>query len=227
MCGRFNVIDSPVVQALMHSLNVDYGLLRFAADIAPGATISIVHDSANGHVLSDAIWWLLLDNQTLKPNYQYASFNSRWDKLNVKNSLAYHPFRASRCIIPASAFVEGLGDNRTYHKIELVDSAIAFGGLYRHYLNRDTGESAYAASIITLGPVAQWSQVHPKSHPLILPADDPDVLNAWLDRNNTDVGQFEPLLESRIRHAEKITPISRPSKWDETGPSWVIPANTD
>lgn len=224
MCGRFNVIDSPEVQALMRVLNIRFRHPRFAFDVAPGATISIVHDSAVGHVLSDAIWWLLLDAKTLKPNYQYASFNSRWDKFHVKNSLAYHPYRTSRCIIPASAFIEGLGDNKTYHKIELVDSAIAFGGLYRHYVNQETGESVYATSIITLGPVAKWSQVHPKSHPLILPADKPDVLNAWLDRNNTDVSQFEPLLESRICYAERITPIGKPSKWDEQGPSWVIPA---
>jgi putative SOS response-associated peptidase YedK len=224
MCGRFNVIDSPQVQALMRVLNINTGQLRFTPDAAPGSTISIVHDSQEGHVLSNAIWWLMLDNTTLKPNYQYASFNSRWDKLNVKKSLAYHPYRTSRCIIPASAFIEGLGDAATYHKIELVDSAIAFGGLYRHYVNRETGESAYAASIITLGAVAQWHQVHPKSHPLILPADDPEILNAWLDRNNSEVSQFESLLESRIRTPERVTPIDRPSKWNETGPSWIIPA---
>lgn len=226
MCGRFNVVDSPEVQALMHVLNIHFRHPRFTPNAAPGSMISIIHDSADGHVMSDAVWWLLLDTKTLKPNYQYATFNSRWDKLNVKKSLAYQPYRTSRCIIPASAFIEGLGDNKTYHKIELMDSAIAFGGLYRHYINSETGESVYAASIITLGAVAGWEQVHPKSHPLILPANDPTVLNAWLDRNNTDVSQFDPLLESRIRSPERVTPIGRPSKWNETGPSWIIPSGS-
>jgi putative SOS response-associated peptidase YedK len=227
MCGRFNVIDSPEVQALLKALNIVGGQLRYTPDAAPGSLISIVIDGAEGHLLTDAIWWLLLDTQTLKPNYAYATFNSRWDKLNQKGSLAYHPYRSGRCIIPASAFAEGLGDNKTYYQIELEQSAIAFGGLYRHYVNRDTGESAYAASIITLGPVAQWQQVHPKSHPLILPANKPEVLNAWLDRNNSHVDEFEPLLQSRIRHPERVTPIGRPSKWDVKGPSWIIPADPD
>jgi len=222
MCGRFNVIDSPEVQNLMQVLNIQTGQLRFTPDAAPGSIISIVHDSPTGHVLTDAVWWLLLDNESLKPNYQYATFNSRWDKLNVKGSLAYHPYRESRCIIPASAFVEGLGDNKTYHKIELDGSAIAFGGLYRHYINRQTNESTYAASIITLGPVPQWQHVHPKSHPLILPADNTELINAWLDRNNKDVSQFDPWLQSQIRIPERVTPIGRPSKWNPTGPSWLI-----
>jgi putative SOS response-associated peptidase YedK len=222
MCGRFNVIDSPQVQTLMATLNIQAGQLRFTPDAAPGSLISIVLDSPSGHVLSDALWWLLLDADTLKPNYQYATFNSRWDKLSQKGSLAFHPYRESRCIIPASAFIEGLGDNKTYHKIELLDSAIAFGGLYRHYINRHTGESAYAASIITLGPVPEWQHIHPKSQPLMLPIDNKALIEAWLDKDNKDVTQFEPLLASRIRAPQRVTPIGRPSKWDVQGEPWVI-----
>ena len=225
MCGRFNVIDSPEVRMLLKVLDVPHGELRFTPDAAPGATISIVHDSPTGHVISDAIWWLLLDRDTLKPNYEYATFNSRWDKLNAKGSLAFQPYRTSRCIIPASAFVEGLGDHKTYHKVELVNSAIAFGGLYRHYINRHSGESVYAASIITLASVPKWQDVHPKSHPLILPLDEPALIDAWLDKNVTDVEQFEPLLEPRIRFDEQVTPIGRPSKWNEIGPGRIITAD--
>jgi putative SOS response-associated peptidase YedK len=226
MCGRFNVIDSPEVHALLKELNIQSGQLRYIPDAAPGSVISIVIDGPDGHILTDALWWLLLDADTLKPNYHYATFNSRWDKLNSKGSLAFQPYRSSRCIIAASAFVEGLGDGKTYHKIELEGSAIAFGGLYKHYIHRQTGESVYAASIITLGPVPQWQNVHPKSHPLILPADDPVVLNAWLNKDNNDVSPFDPLLESRIRKPQRITPIGRPSKWNAIGESWIIPADT-
>ena len=96
MCGRFNVIDSLEVQALLKVLDIKLGALRFTPDAAPGSTISIVIDGPDGHLLTDAICWLLLDADTLKPNYQYATFNSRWDKLNTKISLAYHPYRNGR-----------------------------------------------------------------------------------------------------------------------------------
>ncbi|WP_339857768.1 SOS response-associated peptidase family protein [Pseudohongiella acticola] len=229
MCGRFNVIDSPEVQVLLRHLGIVGGQLRFTPDAAPGALISIVHGSDEGVVLTDAIWWLLLDPQTLKPNYKYASFNTRWDKLHSKQSLGYAPYRQRRCIIPASAFVEGLGDKKTYHKIELQDEAIAFGGLYTHYVNKHTGESAYAASIITLGALPQWQTIHPKSMPLMLPVEDKKIMDAWLDPHDHDVTQFEALLQPEVRSTQVVTPIGKPSKWDAIGPSWAIPpsANAD
>lgn len=225
MCGRFNVIDSPQVRLLVDILGIELGALRFSADIAPGAQISIVKQTANGRALIDALWWLMLDPATLKPNYQYASFNSRSDKLNSKQALAYKPYRESRCIIPASAFVEGLGDRKTYHKIELVDQAIAFGGLSKHYVNERTGESAYSASIITLGPLPQWQTIHPNSMPLMLPMHDTALIDAWLNPDLHDVSQFQSLLTPRVTEAQRITRIGKPSKWDSKGDPQILTAS--
>lgn len=225
MCGRFNVIDSPQVRLLVDILGIELGALRFNADVAPGSIISIVKQTASGRALVDALWWLMLDPATLKPNYQYASFNSRSDKLDSKQALAYKPYRESRCIIPASAFIEGLGDRKTYHKIELLDQAIAFGGLCKHYVNERTGESAYSASIITLGPLAQWQAIHPKTMPLMLPADDKALIDAWLDPNLRDVSQFQSLLIPRITEPQRITRIGKPSKWDLLGDPQILTAN--
>ncbi len=82
------------------------------------------------------------------------------------------PFRTSRCIIPASGFVEGLGDKKTYFHIRPAESAIAFGGVYREWLNKVTGELVYSASIITLPPHQKLQAIHPKSLPLMLPWQD-------------------------------------------------------
>ncbi|MDP3517658.1 MAG: SOS response-associated peptidase family protein [Pseudohongiella sp.] len=222
MCGRFNVFDSPEVQLLLKLLAVEGAQLRYSGDMAPGATISIIRQSEQGRQVCDAIWWLMLDRQTLKPNYDYASFNSRWDKLNTKGSLAYQPYRQGRCVIPASAFIEGLGDRRTYHQIELQNEAIAFGGLYKHYLDPHTGESIYTASIITLGPLPQWQHIHPKSMPLMLPAQDTALINNWLDPKQQDVSQFESLLKPHIRSPQRVTPIGKPSQWNPIGESFML-----
>ena len=216
MCGRYNVIDSPQIQRLCEILGIELHQLRLSPDISPASVISIVRQTLQGRLVSDAVWWLMLDPDTGKPT-KYTSFNSRADKLHVPRSLAYRPYRQSRCIIPASAFVEGLGDGKTYHKIELEDQAIAFGGLYREYINPATGERHIGASIITLGPLAPWSDVHPDSMPLMLPSDNPEVLSAWLDPQVTDVNQFEPLLSPQVGSTQLITPIDRPSKWRPIG----------
>lgn len=223
MCGRFNLIDSPEIQWLCESLGISLFDRHAQGDIAPGGTIAIIHEVGGERRVSDATWWLFLDSDTLKPNYKYASFNSRSDKLDIKRSLAYHPYRESRCLIPASAFVEGLGDKKTYHMIELENSAIAFGGVYKEYLNRDTGESVYSASIITLPPlVPQWDEIHPKSLPLMLDFEDAELVAKWLDPDFKSVEEFAPLLEPKVRKPMKVTRIGKPSKWDPIADSFMI-----
>lgn len=225
MCGRFNLIDSPEIQWLCESLGISLHGRHSSRDIAPGSKIAIVHDSGGERQVSEAIWWLFLDPQTLKPNYKYASFNSRSDKLNNKRGISYKPFREGRCVIPASAFVEGLGDKKTYHMIELEDSAIAFGGLYKEHLSRDTGEIVYSASIITLPPLSpQWDNIHPKSMPLMLDFEDKDLMDKWLDPEFHDVEAFETLLEPKVIKPMKVTRIGKPSKWDPIDDAFMIVA---
>lgn len=223
MCGRFNLIDSPEIQWLCETLGISLFPHQGSRDIAPGGTIAIVHNAGGQRKVSDAIWWLFLDHATLKPNYKYASFNSRYDKLSQKRSISYQPYRESRCIIPASAFVEGLGDKKTYHKIELENSAIAFGGLYKEHLNRQTGELVYSASIITLPPlVPQWNAIHPKSMPLMLDFEDEALVEKWLDPEFSDVEEFEALLEPSVQKNMVVTKIGKPSKWDPIEDSFMI-----
>lgn len=223
MCGRFNLIDSPEVQWLCTTLGIELHAEHASGDIAPGGQVAIVHQRGGERVVSTATWWLFLDGESLKPNYKYASFNSRSDKLDNKRAIAYKPYRESRCLIPASAFVEGLGDKKTYHKIELEDSAIAFGGLYREYLNKESGEVVYAASIITLPPLTpQWDAIHPKSMPLMIDFEDEDLVARWLDPTNSEVEQFAPLLEPKVIKPMKVTRIDKPSRWNPIEDSFMI-----
>lgn len=219
-----NVIDSPEIRYLMEILGVELYPLHDKPDIAPGSVIQIVHQRGSSRIVSDAIWWLLLDPATLKPNYKYASFNSRSDKLNNSRAIAYKPYRQSRCIIPASAFVEGLGDKKTYHKISIENSAIAFGGLYKEYINQDTGESVYSASVITLPPLMpEWENIHPKSMPLMLPFEDEQIIDKWLDPDFRAVEEFTSLLEPAVNQAQRVCQIAKASKWnDEIGEPYII-----
>lgn len=223
MCGRFNVIDSLQVRALLSSLGVEISPgFRFAPDIAPASWISIVRQTDDQRLVSDAIWWLILDPATHKPS-RYTSFNSRADKLNEPKSFGYQLFRKSRCIIPASAFIEGLGDGKTYHRVVMPDSAIAFGGLYREWLNKETGETVLSASIITLPPppVKEWMAIHPKSMPLMLPQQG-DTLDRWLDPAVTDTKMFDSLLRPELKDTLVVTPIGKVSRWNPVGPDRLI-----
>lgn len=221
MCGRFNLTESPEVDRLCHDFDLNSDDLRYAGDIAPGATISIICQINSETTISDAIWSLLLDSETYKPHRKYATFNTRSDKLHQPQSIGYRPFRASRCIIPASAFIEGLGDRKTYHKIELEKGAIAFGGLYKEWVSKETGEIIRSASIITLPPIPQWETFHPKSYPLMLP-DSKDTRRQWLDHELQDVSEIGELLKPKIDSPQIVTPIGKVSLWNEIGEGHII-----
>ena len=56
MCGRYNIVDSLEVRALLTMLGVDLGKgFRFSPDIAPGATVSIIREVDGERIVSDAI----------------------------------------------------------------------------------------------------------------------------------------------------------------------------
>lgn len=221
MCGRFQLKNDSKSEGLAKALGVSTADFRYSDDIAPGSGISFIYHKNGSRRVDIATWWLLLDRATLKPNYKYASFNSRWDKLNKKGSLAYAPYRKTRCIIPASAFIEGRGDKKTYHKIELQDQAIAFGGLYKEHIHQETGEMVYSASIITLPALSEWKDIHPKSTPLMLPLEDRGLIESWLNPD-TDTNSLESQLIPSLWTPQHLTPIGKPGQWNPTGESFTI-----
>jgi len=227
MCGRYNVTDDPAVHRLFNQLGVDTSCwqIRFSPDITPASIISIIRDDEEGERrVDDAIWCSLLEasESGWRPNTRYASFNSRYDKLNNPGSLVYYPYRASRCIIPASGFIEGLEGTKSYHLLEGADQAIAFGGLYRAWTDQETGEQAFSASIITLPPHPKFAGIHEKAFPMMLDVNNQAVINQWLSSTYKDIDQFEHLLKAQFVVSLTATPIDRPSKKNKVGDQFVI-----
>lgn len=219
MCGRYNITDDPFTQMLSKQLGLfdQHNQLNFSDDIAPASQISIVCEEDQQRVIKDATWWLLLESnqQGFKANYNYASFNSRSDKLNQSRAIAYKPYRQSRCIIPASGFVEG--QDKHYYQLTPKDNAIAFGGLFRTWQHQITGELAYSASIITLPGHSKFEHIHRKSLPLMLPTDNQPLIDAWLDRDFDQVSSFESFLQPKLHFDIVATPIDKPSKRQPIG----------
>jgi putative SOS response-associated peptidase YedK len=221
MCGRFHLLKDDKTHALAKELGFNVEQCRFAPDFAPAAKISFLRLADGVRGVATGFWWLALDEATLKPNYTLSSFNLRSDKRHKKGAMIYDPYRQSRCLIPASAFIEGAGDRQTYHKIAFDDEAIAFGGVYKEYLSRETGECVFAVSIITLPPIPEWAAIHPKSTPLMMPWTDKDLVEQWLDPT-ADIARFEGLMSPKMTKPQTLTPIGKPSQWNPTGPSFTL-----
>lgn len=134
-----------------------------------------------------ATWWLLLEPRDtgFKPS-KFTSFNPRYDKLNIPRTAGYQPFRTARCIIVAKGFGETEFEQRGnknvpkhYHDVIAHKGAIAFGGLYKKYINKQSAEVSLGCSIVTLASHPKLANIHSTSSPLMLPQED--ALDAWLD----------------------------------------------
>ncbi len=230
MCGYLgNVIDSPLTKALMLILGMDdlVPQLRNNPGTGPAASIDIIVDD-QGPLVRRAIWWLLLEHH--EGNYRpskYTSFNTRSDKLDQKRSAGYVPYRKSRCIVPATYFIEGTGPKgrRVYHRIEPSEQSFALGGLYRTWINHETGEVTYSCSVVTLPPhpTSTWQQIHPKSTPLMLPAD-PETVRRWPDPQFDRVEEFASLLTPKFHQDVQCVPIDRPGNQRQIGKPVLIGA---
>ena len=167
--------------------------------------LQIIREKDNRNIVDEAIWHFLLEPKdgTLKPS-KYTSFNSRWRGHFTRSfSKAY---RETRCLIPASGFIEGM--NKQYHYLKNSDdTAILFGGLFKEW---ETEQAVItSASMITISPHQKLKGVHEKAMPLILPSDDKRLLEMWLDSSLTDTQAFEPYMEPIIRKELVATPIAK------------------
>lgn len=199
MCGAYNVINNPFTDSITEVLDVSPVESRGIR--APASMIQIVTEDHHGRYLEEAKWWLLL-NHDGKPNYKYATFNSRYDKL-YSSSLTKGLFRTSRCLIPASSFIEG--QDKKYHEITTERGALALGGVYKEY--QIAGETITTASIITCPGNEKLERIHRKSIPLMIDVDDESLVDMWLDPTMTDSDAFRPLLTNRINMGLIATPI--------------------
>ena len=199
MCGAYNVINNPFTDSITETLDVPPVETRGIR--APASMIQIVTEDREGRYLEEAKWWLLLGNDG-KPNYKYATFNSRYDKLYT-SPLTKGLFQTSRCLIPASSFIEG--QDKKYHEITSERGALLLAGIYKTY--QIAGETITTASIITCPGNAKLASIHRKSIPLMLDVDDSDLIDRWLDPNITNSDVFKPLLTDKIPFNLVATPI--------------------
>ncbi len=203
MCTNFVLIKRDGTAKLADRLLVNQDSFLFNPDIGPGTPISIITERDNQRQVKTAIWWLYLQQTEtgLKPHKNYFSVNSNYEKLNKRPE-----YRLSRCIIPATAFVESQ-DGKHPHLLEPGDgSAIAFGGLWKTWTDKTTGEIIYSASIITLPGHPALENIHRKSTPLWLPDE---AYDQWLDPNITDTRVFDDLLKPALQTDLTATPVDK------------------
>lgn len=199
MCGRYNITDSPYVQALMAKLGMDTPLPA-QYNIAPTEQVPVIYQHDQTLALMSARWWLV-PGWSDGPNSRYAMFNARSETLS-KSPAFRGPFRRQRCLMPASSFIEWHthGGTKQPYEISPVEDAFAFAGLWDCW--QSDGQTIYSCTMITTEAVPGFSHIHKRMPVGLIEAEWP----LWLNPNSQPQA-LAPLLTPSLRQPWQITPV--------------------
>ena len=216
MCTNFVFIKSNATIQFSDQLGIDESGFLYQPHVKPGAKISIIVDSGTGFKILDATWWLFLKqtDEGLKPHPDYFSVNTNYAKL--PNRLE---FRVARCVVPATAFMESQSGKNPHLLTPEDGRVIAFGGLYKVWVDKITGVKVHSASIITLPGHPSLKCIHGKSTPLWLTDQEVQI---WLDRELKDTVKLTSFLAPKLVVDLIATPIEKVGNQKVIGQSFKI-----
>ncbi|MDG5498923.1 SOS response-associated peptidase [Marinobacter sp. BGYM27] len=221
MCGRFNVIDSPDVKALMYSLGLPDLYPRPQLNVPPGGVADFVAEAGGSRQLLSGIWSLLIekkpDGSGYRPNPKFKTFNAKSTRL-TESKLWKRAYPSSRCVVPVSAFHEWQG--KQVYNIHPEGEATALAGLWQSWHFGDDLVNSF--TVITLPPHERFNHIHSKSIPLMLRPHDFDM---WLDADFHDTNAFLGLMKSHIAAPLVCEPIKSPNDLTVVGEVEVLEAD--
>lgn len=180
MCGRYNITDSPEVQALLEHLDINIGPLPVRYNIAPTENVPVIFNADDQNQLAEMRWWLV-PSWSDGPSTRFAMFNARSE--TIATSKAYRePFKHKRAIIPASSFVEWKreGKGKQPYLISPESGVFAFAGVWDCW--EKEGYPLYSCSIITTESVDSFQHIHNRM-PALLSQDEMD---SWLNADTPE-----------------------------------------
>ena len=203
MCGRYLVLaddDYEEMQNIVDIVSGNYNESSVAkGEVFPTNNIPVIYSHNGRNVLSAARWGF--------PRYKSSGvvINARAETVHEK-AMFKNAFISNRCIVPANGYYEWLtheNKTKTKYLISVRGKRLFFmAGLYKMFTDKERNPYA-AITIITTEASEDISFIHNRM-PVILPDD---VINSWLDRNNTDIDLLKSMLVSSSS-AFSITRVS-------------------
>lgn len=201
MCGRFNVIDSPGLQALLHDLGLDLSLPQ-ASNIAPTEQVSLVRHSGDATSLDPARWWLT-PSWAKEVSQVYSMFNARSENL-AKSPAFRSPFKRQRGLVPMSHFIEWRQEEGVKQPwlISNDEQALAVAALWDVW---EGGEQPLlSCTLVTTAAAPEFQPWHARM-PVVL---SPDERAPWLD-NSQVIASDDAVFRSELKTDLILQPVSR------------------
>ena len=206
MCGRFNVIDNPGLQALLRDLGIDLQLPP-GINVAPTEMVSLVHDEAGDsgdsrRLVQPARWWLT-PAWAPRVDQKYAMFNARSETLSGSRAFR-RPFASQRGIVPMSSFIEWRSEQGAKQPwlISSEQEALAVAALWDVWRGEDG--ALLSCTLVTTAAAPEFNPWH-KRMPVLLVAEE---FERWMD-NSARVADDDPLFRPALKFPLRLTPLAR------------------
>jgi putative SOS response-associated peptidase YedK len=200
MCGRFNLIHTPGLDALLGALGHDLRLPTPRVNVAPTESVPLLR---NDEVV-EARWWLT-PHWAKQPDQKYAMFNARSETLG--RSPAFRgPFRRSRGMVPMSSFIEWRPESggKQPWLISNEAQALAIAALWDVWEGDEGTAPLLSCTLVTTAAAQAFSPWHARM-PVMLSAED---LPRWLD-NDRAIESGDPLFAPRLKEPLQLFPVDR------------------
>lgn len=201
MCGRFAFYSPTEATAALFGVNVSMSI-EPRYNIAPTTDIAAIRNGEDNERELVKLRWGLIPSWAKDPSIGNRMINARAETVAEKPS-----FRAAysrrRCVVLADGFYEWHreGDVKIPHFISLASGEpFALGGIWEHWLDKESGEVIQSAALITTEANAFMQPLHHRM-PLIL---QPESANDWLAGDKT-------MLEDAAKNAPPLRewPVDR------------------
>ncbi len=201
MCGRFNVIDSPGIQALLNTLGLDISLPP-AINAAPTEDISLVRVVDGEPRVERAHWWLV-PAWAREINRKYSMFNARSESLADSRAFA-RPFRSQRGLVPMSSFIEWRPEEGVKQPwlVTNPEEALAVAALWDVWEGGET--PLLSCTLVTTEAAPAFAPWH-RRMPVLLAGDEQ---RAWLD-NDREIAPDSAVFRSELKGPLRLWPLSR------------------
>lgn len=201
MCGRFNVIDNPGLQALLKGLGIDLKLPS-AANVAPTEDIQLLRGSRAQRTLDSARWWLT-PSWAEGVNQKYSMFNARCESLSRSRAFRY-PFKSQRGVVPMSGFVEWRKEasGKQPWLISNGDRALAIAALWDIW-TRD-GRTLLSCTLVTTAAAPEFEPWHHRM-PVMLTSQE---CERWLD-SSQEIATEDSLFRNELKYPLVLTALPK------------------
>ena len=199
MCGRYALTSTPAVIAERFHL---LWTPEFAPhyNIAPGQTIPVVREAAQGRELA-FLKWGLIPSWAKEASIGMKLINARGETLADKPAFR-SAYRQRRCLIPADAFYEWkpVAGRKQPYCIRLRDEGpFGMAGLWEHWKDPN-GQTVESCTIVTVDANAPVAELHDRM-PLIVAPGDYDV---WL---RADSKALPPAVPEQAMRTYPVSPL--------------------